>query len=155
MITFNRPQALIIAKLASYFKIAKRELRADAFHSSGTDDSLVHSAIMSELGFNYQLRCIDGACFKFKHILGWAKFERSALYQEFLLGEGMLAPNETSRYLMAFYASGTAWVMRRSRGLGYQGVGGWHLRPNDSQQGFIVEPLTNYLLVKCPRVEDE
>ena len=152
MVQFNRPQALVLAKLASYFKIPKSELRADAFTASGQDDSLLTATLLTERGFNHWLRCIDGRCFSFKHFVNWRKFELSDLYQEFVIGEGMLQANEQPRYMLACYAGSTAWTVRRCRSkTGYQGGGGWYLSQHPgSGIGFIIEPLTNYLTDHCP-----
>lgn len=151
MIEFSRPQALVLAKLASYFKIPKAALRGDAFTASGQDNSLLTAALLQERGFNHWLRCVDGRTFALKRFANWKKFESSELYMEFLLGEGMLAAGEQPRYLMALYAGGSAWVVRRCRAkTGYQGGGGWYLHQQPGCNAFIIEPLVNYLTDHCP-----
>lgn len=151
MVQFNRPQALILAKLASWFKIPKSKLREEAFTSSGQDNSLLTSTLLVERGFNHWLRCIEGDSFGFKNFVNWKKFELSDLYMAFLTGEGMLQFSEQPRYLVALYSGGSAWVIRRCRSkTGYQGAGGWYLHQPGTNQGFIIEPLANYLASHCP-----
>lgn len=156
MIQFSRPQALVLAKLASYFKIPKAELRGDAFTASGQDNSLLNSTLLSERGFVHWLRCVDGRVFALKNFVNWKKFEASDLYMEFLLGEGMLAINEQPRYLLAMYAGGSAWVVRRCRSkTGYQGGGGWYIHQQPGFNAFIIEPLVNFLADHCPPPESD
>ena len=68
MIKFSREQAQVLAKLSSYFKVPRADLREDAFTASGQDDSLLRSSTLVELGFNRWLRCVPGACFGLRHM---------------------------------------------------------------------------------------
>lgn len=154
MPTFKRAQALALGKLASYFKVPKKELRLDAYQTAGVDDSMVRTTLLASRGFDYWLNCVEGDLFVFKEIMNGHRWGLSELYHAFIYGEGMIPQTETTRYLMTFINKGTHWVVRRDfSNKGYRGEGGWYVVEQQTNQGFIIQPLVNFLAERHPPPE--
>ncbi|NBQ67373.1 MAG: hypothetical protein EBU46_00495 [Nitrosomonadaceae bacterium] len=148
----NRPQALVLQKLCSYFGLQREKVKVNAFNASDESMSLIVSPVLADIGFDKVLRCVELKAFNLNRCITWAKFSRSDIYTEFLNGEQMFAnPQHNRKYMLAFYGGGVGWFVYRGLTGGYRGDGAWVLRNPEDNGILVLEPIANYLTTNHPK----
>lgn len=149
---FTMAQSLILQKIASYFKLSKKNLKLDTFSASSQDNLILESGVLAELGFNKKLYCVSGKAFSLNSLVNIQKLRKSELYEQFLYGETALRnPKDSPNYMLAWYGGGVAWFMYRADN--YSGPGGWMVSEEGGTEGFVIEPVVNYLAREFPKEE--
>ncbi len=144
---------ILTRKLASYFKIKANVLFQDVKYMADLDEPGKHwysPMLDNEVGFNHPITCCQVKKLNLAELLDWEKFQQTALYQEFIFGEGGLRPEIARNYLLALQLKGTVWAVYRSR-MGYEGGGGIFV--GSKGIGFVLEPLGNFLRQHYPHPE--
>jgi hypothetical protein len=148
----------LLIKLASHFKVTKEEInKAKSYLLSGNER--VESPILSldylpnGININDLFYPVEVNGLNLTTLVDHSKFIKSKLYEAFTEAEGYLDPHRVGRLKMSIYLTGMVWVIYRESS--YQGVGGIFICGNDwaGSEGFVIEPLKNYLNYHWPKPE--
>lgn len=146
----NSPKRYTIQKLASYFKIKKDDLIKSVESNRDLETNFVYSAMLEDLGFSKMIYCVSVNELKLNDLLDYNKFLKSKIYDYYNVGAGLF--NYKNDYLMALHFKGHIWFVYDDE-LPYHGFGAVVI--GDGNEGFILEPMKNYLKFKHPNLGDE
>ena len=135
-------------KLASYFGIAKAELRdsVDMY-----EEVISFPTLADEHRFYSKFYCVhlDPKQISLSILFNGKKIANSVLYEDFLSGESHVHPKHLDEYALSIHITESdVYVMHRADL--YDGYGGVFVQvPDDG--GFVLEPIANYLKARHPK----
>lgn len=142
----SRAEYLLIQKLAAYFKIPKKDLFRDVKLRQGEQEEhmLVHSPLLEDrIGVHDHFYCCqETKKIDLNMLLFWDKFQTSFIYEQWLIGKGLVPENKLHTFHMTLHLKGTIWVISASQH-GFVGRGGISI--GAGQERFNIEPLHNFL----------
>lgn len=137
-IVFGTPEARyrLASALASGFHIPR-----DLLYENIEGDALCYFPLLHEkFDVNYQFLCATANSLNLNTLFYYNKFIKSEIMNIF--AQGQSAAN--SNYAMALSLKGVLWIIEQTD-KGYDGYGGILIQDNDKKEGFIIEPVKNWI----------
>lgn len=139
----NSKQAefVLLQKLASHFKISRSRIKKENIKDTPI---ISYTSDVDEIYIPTDLfYCISLNKINLLELFEFEKFKRGVIFESFHNGISYLPDNKTGSYKLAVYLTGMIWLVYTGRS--YVGEGGIFIFDKDNNEGYVIEPLKNYL----------
>jgi len=142
--TRRKYRSIVLQKLAKYFDVDKTKAIA------ATDmDNEILQANLRGVSFHECIYVTHVDTLKLEHLLYHHRFIKSPIYTEFIKGKDL----SHYPYVMALHINGVVFMIHEADS--YEGVGGILINNPNKNNGFVIEPIENFLANRYPKSDPE
>lgn len=141
---------LLMGKLSSYFGVKKDTIRAEQ-EALGAPNIVYSDTLKETIDFGLAFYCIEVSSIALEDFYVHKRFIKSELYAQYINGKAMA--EQYGQFVLYVHLHGINWVIYED--CVYTGFGGMFMRPDDSSDGFVIEPIDHYLKDRFPKNVDE
>lgn len=137
---------LLMGKLSSYFGVKKDTIRAEQ-EALGAPN-IVYSETLKELiDTGLAFYCVEISNIALEDFFVYKRFIKSELYAQYINGKAMA--EMYGNFVLYVHLNNINWVIYEDNS--YMGLGGMFMRPDDDDNGFVIEPIEHYLKDTFPK----